>query len=139
MQANTIAYTYNHDDDGGTTPAISVLLTRHTEEVDKTTYITAAHMDTVQQDTMAFYRTLAKRSGDSFGVERTATKRTKTHVVVNAAGLSVKVPVVVDIGLSIPVGLTAAEKKAIVMEHIGFLSSTEGKAAMLSLVATQNI
>lgn len=139
MQANTIAYTFDHDNDGGTTPAIAVLLTRHTEEVDKTTYITAAHMDTVAQDTFAFYRTLAKRSGDSFGVERTATKRTKTHVVVNAAGLDVKVPVVVDLGFSIPVGLTVAQKTAIVMEHLGFLTSSEGKAAMLSLVSTQNI
>jgi hypothetical protein len=139
MQANTIAYTYNHDDDAGTTPVVSVLLTRHQEEVDKTTYITAAHADTVMQDTFAFYRTPAKRSGDSFGVERTATKRTKTHVVVNAAGLSVKVPVVLDLGVSVPVGLTAAEKKAIVMEHIGFITSSEGKAAMLSLVGIQSI
>ena len=139
MQANTIAYTYNHDNDGGTTAELAVLLTRFREESEKTTYVTAAHSDTVMQDTFAFYRTPAKRSGDSFGVERTATKRTKTHTVVNAAGLSVKVPVVVDLGFSIPVGLTVAQKTAIVMEHLGFIVSPEGKAALLSLVATQNI
>lgn len=139
MQPNTIAYTYDHDNDGGTTAALAVLLTRHAEEVNKTTYRTAAHNDTVLQDLGQFYRTAAKRSGDFLGTEKTAFKRTKTHVVPNAAGIDTKVPAIAELSFSLPYGMTSAQKIAYYMEMVGYLSSSEGKAAMIKLLQVQEI
>lgn len=139
MQPNTIAYTYDHDNDGGTTAAIAVTLTRHAEELDKSTYRTADHNGAVQTDLMQFYRTSAKRSGEFLGVEKTAIKRTKTFVVPNASGLDTKVPSIVELSASLPFGLTPAEKLAVLMEHIGFLTSSEGKAAMIKLFNVQEV
>jgi hypothetical protein len=139
MQPNTIAYTYDHDNDGGSTAALAVTLTRHEEELNKSTYRTAAHNDTVQQDLGQFYRTSAKRSGDFLGTEKTAFKRTKTHVVDNASGLEIKAPAIAEVSFSLPYGMTVAEKTAVYMELVGYLSSSEGKAAMLSLLHVQQI
>lgn len=139
MQPNTIAYTYDHDNDGGTTAAVAVTVTRHGEEVNKTTYVTPTHNLTVQKDTVEFYRTLAKRSGDFLGAEKTAVKRTKTQVVPSAAGLDISAPFIANLEFSVPVGMSEANRVAAVMEHIGFVSSAEGKAALLSLVKQQNI
>lgn len=139
MQPNTIAYAFDHDNDGGTTAAVAVTLTRHGEELNKSTYITSAHNNTVQQDLGQFYRTAAKRSGDFLGTEKTAFKRTKTHVVKSAAGLDIKVPAICELAFSLPFGMTYDEKLAFLMEHIGYLSSSEGKAAMIKLLNTQEI
>jgi hypothetical protein len=139
MQPNTIAYTYDHDNDGGTTAAVSVTLTRHADELNKSTYRTASHNDTVQQDLLSFYRTAAKRSGEFLGTEKTAIKRTKTVIVKNASGLDVKAPSIVNLDFSLPYGMTIAQKLATLMETIGYLSSTEGKAAMIKLLNVQEI
>jgi len=139
MQPNTIAYTYDHDNDGGSTAAVAVTQTRFAEELNKSTYRTAAHNTTVQTDTLNFYRTLAKRSGEYLGSEKTALKRTKTHVVENASGLDIKAPAIADLSFSFPVGVSAADKLAFYMELVGFLASSEGKAAMINLINVQEI
>jgi hypothetical protein len=139
MQPNTIAYTYDHDNDGGTTAAVSVTLTRHAEELHKSTYRTAAHMDTVLSDLGQFYRTPAKRSGNFLGVEKTSFKRTRTETVVDGAGNDTAAPSIIETSFSIPVGVSNADKLARLMEHIGFLTSSEGKAAMIKLLNVQEI
>lgn len=133
MQPNAIAYSFDDDNDGGTTPALDVTLTRHSEELHKSTYRTAAHTESVP-DTFQFYRTPAKRSGDFLGVQRVSVKRTRTRTVQSAAGLDVKAPQVDELSFSIPIGVGNSDKLASLMEWIGFLSSTEGKAAMISLL-----
>jgi hypothetical protein len=138
MQPNTIAYTYDHDNDGGSTAAVAVTLTRHAEELHKSTYRTADHSPT-NPDTMSFFRTLPKRSGDFLGVERVAVKRTRTETVESAAGLETKAASNIEVAINLPVGLTVAEKTARLMELLGFLSSTEGKTAMLLLINVQSI
>lgn len=139
MQPNTIAYTFDHDNDGGSTAAVAVTLTRHEEELHKTTYRTAAHMDTVLNDIGAFYRTPAKRSGVFLGVEKTAFKRTATQVVPNGEGNDTQAPCITETSFAFPVGMTSAAKISKLMEHIGFLSSSEGKAAMIKLITVQEI
>lgn len=138
MLPNTITYTFNHDNDGGTTAAVSVTLTRHKEELDKTVYHTGSH-SMVAPDTLSFHRTSPKRSGDFLGVQRVAVKRTRTVPVDNAAGLETKVPNVEELAFSLPIGMTDAQKISAVMEWIGFLSSNEGKDAMIRLLKTSEI
>lgn len=138
MQPNTIAYTYDHDNDGGSTAVVSVTLTRHAEELNKSTYRTGSHV-TETPDTLNFYRTAAKRSGDFLGAQKVSVKRTKTFLVESAAGLEIKAPAVSELSFSLPVGVTNAEKLALLMEWIGYLSSSEGKAAMISLLNVSEI
>lgn len=138
MQPNTIAYTFDHDNDGGTTAAVSVTLTRHAEELNKSTYRTGSHSTEVP-DTVNFYRTAAKRSGEFLGAQKVSVKRTKTFEVETASGGATKAPVVGELSFSIPVGVTNAEKLAILMEWIGFLTSSEGKSSMISLLNVSEI
>lgn len=138
MLPNTIAHTYDHDNDGGTTAVIAVTLTRHAEELNSSTYRTASHVEDAP-DTVKFYRTPAKKSGDYMGSQKVSVKRTKTQTVLSAAGLNVKAPFIGELSFSVPVGVTNAEKLARYMEWVGFLSSNEGKAAMLSLLYVSEI
>jgi hypothetical protein len=138
MQPNTIAFTYDHDNDGGTTAAISSTVTRHSEELNKSTYRTSSHTE-ASPDTLNFYRTAAKRSGEFMGSQKVSVKRTKTMVVDTASGLETKAPMINELSFSIPIGVTNAEKLSFLMEHIGFLSSSEGKAALIQLLNVSEI
>jgi hypothetical protein len=133
MQPNTISYNYDHDNDGGTTPAVAVVLTRHQEELHKSVYRTAAHTEALP-DTLTFMRTPAKRSGTFMGVQRVGVKRTRTRTVDTADGLASKAPQVDELSFSIPIGVSNADKLASYMEWVGWLSSSEGKAAMIALL-----
>lgn len=138
MQPNTIAYTFDHDNDGGTTPAVAVTLTRHSEELNRTIYRTGSHTESVP-DLFTFYRTPAKRSGSFMGTQKVSVKRTRSRTVSNAEGLDTVVPQVDELSFSIPIGVAEADKIASLMEWIGVLSSSEGKAAMLQLLSVSEI
>lgn len=137
MQPNTIAYTFDHDNDGGTA-AIAMTLTRHAEELNSSTYRTGSH-NTEAPDTLKFYRTAPKRSGNFLGAQKVSVKRTTTHVVDTADGLETKAPGIVELSFSIPVGVSNADKLKMLMDHIGFLASSEGKAAMINLLNVSEI
>lgn len=131
MQPQTIAYTFDHDNSGGTA-AIAVTLTRHKETVDSSTYVTPTHSD-LSADHLKFYRTEPKRSGNFYGTQKVAVKRTKGRSVPTPDGNNTVAPSIVEISAALPVGMTAAAKLEDLMELIGFLSSSEGKAAMIAL------
>lgn len=139
MQADTIAYTYNHDDDGGTTAVKSVTLERWREGPDTTTYRTSTHNDSVLIDLGQFYRTPNKRSGNYLGNEKTAYKRTKTFVVKDALGNDINASAIGELSFSLPYGMTVAQKLDFLMEMFGFGTSTEGKAALKKLVNTLDV
>lgn len=138
MQPNTIAYSFDHDNDGGTTAAVDVTLTRHAEELNKSTYRTAAHT-TEAADTLNIYRTAPKRTGEFLGTQKVSVKRTKTMTVDTASGLDSKAPMIAELAFSIPVGVSNADKLSYLMEMSGFLSSSEGKAAMIALLNVSEI
>lgn len=138
MQPNTLNYTFDHDNDGGTA-ASSVVLTRHAEELNKSTYRYADHNNAGIQHVMQFYRTLPKRSGNFFGTEKSSVKRTKTVSVPGVDGADVSAPIISELSFSFPVGVTSGEKLSQLMEWIGYLSSSEGKAAMIQLLNVQEI
>lgn len=138
MQPNTISYSYDHDNDGGTTAALSVVLQRHAEELHKTTYITGSHSE-ASADTLVLSRTLPKRAGQFLGVQRVSVKRTRTRTVKSADGLDISAPQIDELQFNIPLGVSNTAKLAALMEWIGFLSSSEGKAAMTALLNVSSI
>lgn len=138
MQPNTIAYTYDHDNDGGTTPAVSVTLNRHREALDSTVYATSSD-SSLQIDQGKFYRTDAKRSGNFYGTDKVAFKRSKGKSVPTVDGGTTIAPIIVEVSASLPVGTSDADRLGALMELIGFLSSLEGKAAMISLFQKKNV
>lgn len=139
MLPETISYTFDHDDDGGTTAVKSVALTRNKENPDSSVYRTASHNDTVQTDLMQFSRAAAKRSGDYLGNEKTGWKRTKTFQVKDAAGNDIKANAIADCNFSLPYGMTIAQKLEFLMELIGFPGSAEGKAALKKMFNYQDV
>lgn len=139
MQAATIAYTYDHDNDGGTTAAVAVSLTRHRETPDSSIYRTGSHADTVQTDLAQFSRTAAKRSGEYLGNEKTSYKRTKTFLVDDASGNEIKANAIAEVSFSLPFGMTPAQKLDFLMELVGFASDTDGKAALIALLTYQDV
>jgi hypothetical protein len=140
MQANTIAYTYNHDNDGGTTAEVAVSLERYREAgPDSTVYRTDSHNGTVLVDLAQFYRTPNKRSGNYLGNEKVAYKRTKTFVVKDALANDINASAIGELSLSLPYGMTQAQKLSFFMELLGFSTSSEGKAALLKLIYTLDV
>lgn len=139
MQPNTVAYSYDHDNDGGTTAAVAVTLTRHAEELNKSTYRTAGHNIDGVTDLLQFYRTPAKRSGDFLGVEKVALKRTLSLEVTTASGLDTVAPSIWDLNFAFPYGMTTAQKLDRIMDLIGLVTSNEGKAALIALAYYQDV
>lgn len=138
MQPNTISYTFDHDNDGGTTPAVSVTLNRYREALDSTIYATS--LDTsLSINQSKFYRTDAKRSGNFYGTDKVAYKRSVGKSVPTVDGGTTIAPIIVEVSASLPVGTSDADRLSAVMELIGFLTSTDGKAAMISLFQKKNV
>lgn len=79
-------------------------------EPNKSTYIGPAH-SAVSRQTINFYRTPAKKSGNSYGVEKAAIKVTLDVDVdtVDGAGTT-KAPLIAEVSFAMPVGTTDAEK-----------------------------
>lgn len=139
MLPETIAYTYDHDNDGGTTAAVAVTITRHRESPDSSVYRTASHASSVLTDLMQFSRTAAKRNGDYLGNEKCSWKRTKTFTVQDAAGNDIKANAIYESSASLPYGMTPTQKLDFLMEVIGFPVSSEGKAALIKMFTYQDV
>lgn len=137
MLANNIAFSYDHDNDSQTA-AISVALTRFEEGANKSVYVSDSHQEAAP-DTLQFSRTLPKRAGSFLGVQRVEVKRTRSRVVKNAEGADIRVPDIQALSFAIPSGTSEAAKLNALMEWIGFLSSTEGKAALVRLLNISEI
>lgn len=106
MQDNTITLAVDVANNG--VPVNSVF-TRHSEELNKSTYVEAGHT-VAGRDIMQFYRTAPKPNGESRGHVKTAAKFTKDFDVANAAGDgNITLPSIVTLSFSVPVGLTPAQ------------------------------
>lgn len=105
MQANTITLPVDVLNNG---TVVNKDYLRHSEEVNKTTYVGPGH--TLQsRNTMQLYRTLPKRTGNFLGSGKTSIKFTQDFAVPGADGVNVTAPAIVSIDFSTPVGLTAAQ------------------------------
>lgn len=92
--------------DGNTVDAV---FTRFEESLNRTVYISGEHSIELP-DTLSFYRSPVKPSGNFKGVAKTATKFSKHHVVDGVDGVAqLASPLIIGISYSIPIGVTPAQ------------------------------
>lgn len=109
MLNNTITLAVNEDNDGGTTPAVDNVYSRFDQYQNRTIYTSNSHSLTVP-DTLTFYRTFPKTTGNYPGQAKTAAKFSKTIAVSGVNGEDVMGPLILEVSLSAPVGATTAQK-----------------------------
>lgn len=106
MLDNVITLSVDEQNDG--VGPVNHVYTRFEENLNRTTYIHSTHTLSAK-DTLSFYRTLPKPSGNFKGVAKTATKFSKDITVLGADGSNVTAPIIVEVSVSLPVGATAAQ------------------------------
>lgn len=136
MLTNEFTLSVNEDNDGGTTPEIDHDYSRYDEYQNRSVYIGEGHSLSAR-DTIGFYRSFPKASGNFLGTAKPAVKITKDFTVAGIdSSTSLTVPAIVDIGFSLPVGLTAAQITALRMKAVALLSDD---ALMLPLMTQLQI
>lgn len=106
MLDNTIILSVDEQNDG--VGPVNHVYTRFEENANRSTYIHSAHSLTAK-DTLSFYRTAPKPSGNFRGVAKTAQKFSKDITVLGVDGSNITAPIIVEISWSLPVGATAAQ------------------------------
>jgi hypothetical protein len=104
--------------------ATDVTLARYAESTNRTTYVLSTTIPNAElfdtEDALAhtpemrhqvqFYRTFAKRSGNSRGAKKAAMKLTRDVSVPNTAGDGdIVLPLIVEVSFSVPVGTDVAK------------------------------
>lgn len=91
----------------------------------KSTYESATST-VVARDQLAFYRTPAKRNGIFLGSTKTTAKFTTDVSVQNAEGTGeVKVPLIVELNFSVPVGVTPSQTEQARQRALALLDRTD--------------
>jgi len=98
------------------------VFTRHEEQINRSTYRGPDHSVAVP-NTLQFYRTLPKRSGVYLGSAMVSIKLTQARTVLSASGLDIQARDIAVVSFSIPVGVTAAQMKAVRQRLIAALDS----------------
>lgn len=106
MLADTLTISVDEENDG--VGPVNHVFTRFEDTPTRSTYIGANHSLSAR-DTLNFYRTLPKPSGNFNGVAKTALKFSKDIVVDGRDGADVTAPIIIEVSASIPVGATAAQ------------------------------
>lgn len=102
---------------------------------NRTVYISEDH-SILSPDTLSFYRTLPKTSGNFRGQAKTAFKFSKSLTVAGIDGADVQAPFILEVSASIPVGATEATMMEIRQRAIALLDRDD---LMVPFQATQEI
>lgn len=107
MQPNVITLAVDEENDG--VGLINHVYSRFEEFQNRASYISAEHsLDS--RDTLAFYRTMPKSSGNFRGVAKTALKFSMDKTVLGVDGVSnITAPLIGEVSFSLPVGASAAD------------------------------
>lgn len=118
MQPNTVTLAVDVLNTGVTENQV---YTRYEEYQNRASYIGASHTPDAR-DTLAIYRTFPTKTGNFKGVAKSAVKLTN-DVVVNGVDSSTTLtaPIILDLGVSVPVGATAADVKELRQRLIALL------------------
>jgi len=106
MQDNTITLAVDTANTGSTT---ATAYSRYTEELNRSTYIGATHVPNGNVDTLTFGRSMPTKNGTFLGTGKTQAKFTRTVSVLASDGTTLKVPLIIDINFSVPVGTTSGD------------------------------
>lgn len=82
--------------------------TRYDEYNNRTVYISANHVPGTE-DKLIFYRTFPTPSGNFKGTRKTAMKFSRAADVVGNDGGSIATAMILEVSLSLPVGVSAAD------------------------------
>lgn len=105
MLNDQITLSVDEENDG--VGPVNHVYTRFEETQNRSKYIHTNHTLSAK-DTLSFYRTLPKPSGNFRGVAKTAAKFSKDYSVTGADGSTIVAPVIVEVSISMPVGISAA-------------------------------
>jgi len=92
-----------------------------TNEANKSHYIGPSH-SAVKRQIINFYRTSAKKSGNSYGVEKAAIKFTLDIDVDTVDGGTTVAPLIGEVSFAMPVGATDAQKLALINKMLDMLA-----------------
>jgi len=121
MQPNIITLDVDTDNDGGATAAETFTYSRFEEFQNRSTYISSDHSLAVRNQ-LGLYRTMPKQSGNFRGVAKSAIKFTQDYQVAGVDATTTNVaPGIIDIGFSIPVGITPEQDLALRMRAVALL------------------
>lgn len=121
MQPNSITLSVDTDNDGGTTAAVDAIFTRFEEFQNRAEYIHEDHTLALR-DKLGLYRTPPKQSGNFKGTAKTAVKFTRDYSVAGVDATTTMIaPGIIDIGFSLPIGMTPAQTLELRMRAVAML------------------
>lgn len=109
MLANELALTVDETNDGATTPNVDHTFRRFEESQNRTTYVHTSGHSVGSRDQLQFYRTMPTSNGNFRGSRKGAVKFTKDVTVVGVDGTNLTVPLIIEVKMSSPVGVTDAD------------------------------
>ena len=106
MQPNLITLAVDQLNDA---TLVDLALTRFDEYQNRAVYISESH-SIAAPDTLTFYRTIPKPSGNFLGMAKTSYKFSRSITVAGADGSTLIAPQIVEVSFSNPVGATEAQR-----------------------------
>lgn len=120
MQADSIVLPV---DPANNSTVVNETFTRYKEAADRTTYIGAGHVPELRNE-MSIYRTFPSRSGNFKGTSKSALKFTQDQEVAGVdSSTTVTAPMILEVSFSLPVGVTAAQVKALRQRAVAALDA----------------
>lgn len=107
MLDNTITLSVDEENDG--TGNVDHVFTRQEEYLNRTLYVGDGNLPGENRNTVGFYRTAPKPSGNFKGTKKTAMKLTRDSSVTAVDGSTIVAPRIWEISCSLPVGVAAAD------------------------------
>lgn len=105
MQPNSIVLPVDELNNG--TP-VNETLTRFEEYLNRSVYVGVNHT-TASQDKLTLYRTFPKTTGNFKGVAKPSMKFSVDFPVLGIDGATLSAPLIIEISMSIPVGISEAD------------------------------
>lgn len=99
------------------------------ESINRSTYTVDTEHTLTSRSLLQFYRTYAKRSGNSRGASKSAVKLTRDVSVPNADGTgNIVAPLIIEVSISCPIGAeaTACAKTALLGAELMAHATTSG-------------
>lgn len=120
MLSNTITLPVDPANNG---TVVNLVLNRYDEYQNRSIYNATGHT-LAMRDTLSFYRTPVKKSGNFAGTAKSSAKFSKDYQVPGVdSATTITAPAIVDISFSFPVGMTAAQMKEVRQRAVALIDA----------------
>jgi len=110
-------------DPANNSTVVNETFTRYKEAADRTTYIGSGHTPEMRNE-MSIYRTFPSRSGNFKGTAKSSLKFTEDKEVAGVdSSITLTAPMILEVSFSLPLGVTAADIKALRQRAIAALDA----------------